>query len=76
MNFKLELQKQANRWNSILHDMIKGGRTEGTVFGEYRGKIYAVRHIAEMLGIEIDARFPWEWFDEHGNSIEPEYDYR
>jgi hypothetical protein len=72
---KLELQKKANFWNSQIHSMMKEGRENDGICREYKGKIYAARTFAEMLGIEIDSRFPWEWFDEKGNSIEPDYDF-
>ena len=75
-NLKIELQKVVNHWNQVLKEMNKEGRND-VIFGEYKGKIYAARRIADMLGIEIETRFPWQWFDEAGKHIEPEdYDYK
>jgi hypothetical protein len=78
MMVKNELQKYANRINTMILDMYRDGRLKDTrTYGEYIGRIHAVSSIAsDILGIEIDTRFPWEWLDEDGNQIEPDYAYK
>jgi len=81
MTLKDQLQEKVTRWNKTLHGAIKDSEKSenGEIYdfarikAEYKGRVYAARQFADMLGIEIDSRFPWEWFDENGNSIEPTY---
>jgi hypothetical protein len=78
MMVKNELQKYANRMNTTILEMYRDGKLTGTrTYGEFIGRVLAVDTIARhILGIEIDTRFPWQWVDEDGNEIEPDYRYK
>lgn len=55
--FKDEFQKTVTHWVTVVEALRDGGEGDSKACAEYRGRVYAARQIADMLGIEIDSNF-------------------